>query len=311
MTTNLSALYGASGGGGFSGGVWKSQTFTTSDTWIKPDGVEVVRIVMAGGGGGGGYWNSPGGNGGTSAFYAPIPIYAQGGWGACRADFSAWNDVVVNGWGGNGGGVSGGEVLMLHPSGIPLGSPPQLITVTNGGKAYQTSSGVLYKTHGGMGASSGSSISGGGGGAGGRRGGGVPGFGDSGISGPWTANDTDQSEYGPGGGGGASFGSGGQGIGRPAPTATITASTAGVFGGGGGGGGYYIPSTKLIVSGPGGGGGEIVIRDVPVAEVSSIFVAIGAGGSPASQTVSNWGGRSISARAPSAGGAGICQIFWS
>jgi len=306
MTTNLTAILGGS-----SGGSWKSQTFTTSGTWVKPEGVEVVKVVIAGGGGGGGYWNSPGGNGGNSIFYAPIPIIAQGGWGACRADFSAWNDYVINGWGGNGGGVSGGEVMLIHPSGIPLGSPPQLITVTNGGKTYQTPQGTTYKTHGGMGASSGSSISGAGGGAGARRGGAVPGFGDSGTSGPWGLGGTDQNEYGPGGGGGASFGNGGQGVGRISPTGTIEPSINGINGGGGGGGGYLIPSRNLVVSGPGGGGGEIVIREVPVNDVSTVFVAIGAGGSPASQTVSSWNGRSITAHAPSAGGSGICQIFWS
>lgn len=307
MTTNLSALYGGSGGGN-----WKSQTFTTSGTWVKPEGVEVVKIVMSGGGGGGGYWNSPGGNGGNSIFYAPIPITAQGGYGACRADFSAWNEAIVNGWGGNGGGVSGGEVMMLHPSGIVMGSPPQVITVTNGGKAYQTNNGTFSKTHGGMGASSGNSISGAGGGAGSRRGGAVPGFGDSGTSGPWASSDTDRNEYGPGGGGGASFGSGGQGIGRPIPTGTITSSIPGIYGGGGGGGGYFIASRNWIVGGPGGGGGEIVIRDVPVKDVSTIFVAIGSGGIPASQNGTTWSGRSItSAHAPSSGGSGICQIFWS
>lgn len=306
MTTNLSSLFGSTGGG-----TWKSQTFTTTGIWSVPEGVEVVKIVMAGGGGGGGYWNSPGGMGGNSVFYAPIPIVAQGGWGACRADFSAWNDNIMNGWGGNGGGVSGGEVLLFHPSGIPLASPPQLITVTNGGKSYSTNDGTLYKTHAGMGQSSGSSITGGGGGAGGRRGGTVPGFGDSGTSGPWSTSDTDRSEYGPGGGGGASFGNGGQGIGRFTPNSAFIPSIPGVFGGGGGGGGYHIPSRNLVVAGPGGGGGEIVLRDVPVKGVSSILVAIGAGGSPAPQTVSSWSGRSITAYSPSSGGSGICQIFWS
>lgn len=310
MTTNLSALYGGSGGGS-----WKSQTFTTSGTWVKPEGVEVVRIVMAGGGGGGGYWDSPGGNGGTSIFYAPIPIFASGGFGACRADFSAWNETIMNGWGGNGGGVSGGEVSLLHTTGIILGGPPALLTKINAGVVYPTNSGVRVKTHGGMGISSGNSISGAGGAAGSRRGGAVPGFGNSGTSGVWVINDDDSAEYGPGAGGGASFGDGGMGVGRPARNATPTAATPGIHGGGGGGGAYIRTNRTSFnfIGGPGGGGGEIVIRDVPVKEVSTIFVAIGAGGTAALQSSlanSTWPG-GLSTVAPSAGGSGICQIFWS
>jgi|694.fasta_scaffold00420_12 hypothetical protein len=310
MTTNLTAILGGS-----SGGSWKSQTFTTSGTWVKPEGVEVVKVVMAGGGGGGGYWDSPGGSGGNSIFYAPIPIYASGGFGALRADFSAWNENIINGWGGNGGGVSGGEVLLLHTSGIILGSPPQVITNTNSGKSYTTNNGTRVKTHGGAGMPSGNSISGAGGAAGSRRGGAIPGFGNSGTSGIWNINDDDSAEYGPGGGGGASFGDGGMGVGRPARNTTPTQATPGIFGGGGGGGAYIRANrtTFNFIGGPGGGGGEIVIRDVPVKDVASVFVAIGAGGAPATQSgTSNntWRG-GITTVAPSAGGAGICQIFWS
>lgn len=307
MTTNLTSLFGSTGG------TWKSQTFTTSGTWSVPEGVEVVKVVLAGGGGGGGYWSSPGGNGGTSFFYAPIPISAQGGWGACRADFSAWNETLINGWGGNGGGVSGGEVSLLHLSGIILGSPPGVITKINAGLVFPSSRGTMIKTHAGMGISSGNSISGAGGGSGSRRGGTVPGFGNSGTSGSWSPVDIDSAEYGPGGGGGASFGDGGMGAGRIAPNTNPHAATNGVYGGGGGGGAYIINNSSWnFVGGPGGGGGEIVIRDVPVKGVSSIFVAIGAGGSPGLQNVSSWNRRTITtALSPGAGGAGICQIFWS
>jgi fibronectin-binding autotransporter adhesin len=310
MTTNLTAILGGS-----SGGSWKSQTFTTSGTWVKPEGVEVVKIVMAGGGGGGGYWDSPGGNGGTSFFYAPIPVSAGGGWGACRADFSAWNETLINGWGGNGGGVSGGEIALIHLSGTILGGPPALLTKLNSGVVYPSAGGTQIKTHAGMGISSGNSISGAGGGAGSRRGGSVPGFGDSGVTGIWNINDDDFAEYGPGGGGGASFGNGGMGVGRPARNTTPTQATPGIFGAGGGGGAYIIANRTSFnfIGGPGGGGGEIVIRDVPVKDVSSVFVAIGAGGAPALQSATanfTWRG-GITTVAPSAGGAGICQIFWS
>jgi hypothetical protein len=307
MTTNITTLYGISKEGA---GKMKSQTFTSSGIFYVPEGVEVVKIVMAGGGGGGGYWDVQGGMGGDSIFNAPIAVTAKGGWGACRLDVNKSQDTFAAGWGGSGGGVSGGEIMSSHPTGIIGGSQIGLVLKLNAGLTYPSSAGIV-KTHGGLGISSGNSVSGGGGAAGSRRGGPVIGFGKSGFSGQWSAQDFDSNEYGPGGGGGASFGDGGQGCGRVALNSTPILARNGIYGSGGGGGAYVLTwrSTYNFIGGPGGGGGEIVIRDVPVAGFSSIAVVIGAGGSGAATPSGSYGSK-VSYPA-GRGGDGICQVFWS
>jgi hypothetical protein len=310
MTTNITELFGLKKDE--ASGLWKSQTFTSSGIFYVPEGVQVVKIVMAGGGGGGGYWDMPGGMGGDSIFGSPISVTAKGGWGAGRIDVNASTENLISGWGGSGGGVSGGEVMSLHPSGIISLIGTQLILKLNAGMVYRQSSwSNLIKTHGGLGISSGNSVSGGGGASGSRRGGAVIGFGKSGFSGMWTPTDFDSNEYGPGGGGGASFGDGGRGCGRPAVNATPIAAQNGTHGSGGGGGAYVLTwrSSMNFIGGGGGGGGEIVVRDVPVNGAAAIPVTIGSGGAGAAAPSGNYGSKNSFPGGQ--GGNGICQIFWS
>lgn len=287
MPTNITELYGIKKGPI----KWRSQTFTASGTWIRPPGVEMVRVTLVGGGGGGGpMYNvygsglvTAGSDGGNSVFNAPSvhKLVSRGGRG------SGINKMP------NGGGVKGGIASGQY----------------NGWDGYywwywgywwypnwRIANFFTGNAGGGDGIGAGSSISGGGGGMfpnyywwipdiySGFDGGNVVGYGTGGKAGSYYS-------WAGGGGGGASFGNGGNGY----DSRTETAPTDGTLGGGGGGGSY----------GSGGGGGEILIREVPV--YTDISVIIGQGGSGGQVTNPN----SYYQRFRGAsGGSGLCIVSW-
>lgn len=89
----------------FGGGKRRVQVFTSSGTWIRPDGVEAVDVLVGAGGGGGGGRDSastlPGGVAGGSSSFGDIT--ALGGLGG---ESSAGAQGIVAG--GKGGGLFGG-----------------------------------------------------------------------------------------------------------------------------------------------------------------------------------------------------------
>lgn len=85
----------------FGGGKRKVQVFTSSGTWVRPQGVDAVDVLVCGGGGGGGGYASggtSGTDGGNSSFG---DIEAAGGKGGVGS-------ATGNNAGGAGGGPFGG-----------------------------------------------------------------------------------------------------------------------------------------------------------------------------------------------------------
>lgn len=240
MTTNLTALYGLSGGGS---GKWKSQVFTTSGVWVKPEGVETIKVLLVGAGGN---ENSSGQN---SQFNStPFSFIAKGGGKGGYAQTVLNSATVAYYRGGSGGGA---ENYMPPQNPLSYATTPYPLFTGNGG-IYVQATGYGTGWYGGLpGIASGDSISGGGGGSGddntGGSGGSVIGFGSGGAGSSG------------GGGGGGSFGNGGAG----------GSGSDGVFGGGGGG-------NKVS----GGGGGEIIIREIAITSPSASII-IGQGAAPA------------------------------
>jgi hypothetical protein len=298
MTTNLSALYGSGGGSGS----WKSQTFTTSGVWQRPEGVNVVKVILVAGGGSGGVFGGSGNDGGNSSFGSTL--ISRGG----RAGFGSTN-VGSGYFGGSGGGVGtgmsgyqtfisgGGQSSYSGAGGYihlgrvqPVSSSSSLAPIVNGGE------------FGLIGLPSPFGSTGGGGGATGN-GGNVVGMG-SGGSATRTLSTTSWTSYFCGGGGG-SYGNGGNGgaktgsyVGGPWVWVD-TPATAGTFGGGGGGHSYGNCG--------GGGGGEIIIREIPVTQDQ--VVVIGAGGAAVVRQ-DNPAGLGITTFTSGAGGNGLCIVFW-
>lgn len=175
-----------------SGGKWKSQAFTESGTWTRPDGVDVVDLLIVGGGGGGGGWGistSNGIAGGTSSVSGIGPdnrtLSASGGAGALTMNGSI-------GTGGAGGGASDTASLFL-----------QSLKGAAGGNGRAAGLGIALLSVGGQ---SGGSQSGGGGGGsfgnggnGGKDAGGAP---LQGLLGGGGGGATGASSVSPGGGGG-------------------------------------------------------------------------------------------------------------
>jgi hypothetical protein len=135
------------------------QTFTSSGTWTKPEGLRavVVEVVGAGGGGAGGVSSTAaGGAGGTSSFGAHAS--ATGGGGGIDGSGSPANA------GGAGGSGASGDVNVAGSGGS--GGSPNGSTDSNGGGAGGSS--VLGGgARGGAGASTGGVYGGGGAGGGG------------------------------------------------------------------------------------------------------------------------------------------------
>ena len=130
------APYAIAGGGG---GLQSMQVFSTSGTWIRPDGIDRVEVTVTGGGGGGGSHNSDDSQGGGGAGGTAIEIIdvsevtsvsvtvGAGGTGSCgntrnggtdggTSSFgtyvSATGGEAPNDWGigGRGGQGSGGDL---------------------------------------------------------------------------------------------------------------------------------------------------------------------------------------------------------
>lgn len=271
MTTNISALYGIDRGVTGAACRLKSQTFTSSGIWQKPEGVEVVKVLLVGGGASGGVSSIQGNHGGTSSFGGIV--FARGGLGNRDG-------------GGIGSGIAGlAYYTVQQTTQIAQNNIPQ--SFTNGFPGGLIGMSSAFGSTGG-GGGNGNTPSGNVAGNGGN----VIGFGSGGIG----VSSPSGVGYTAGGGGGASYGNGGNGSVAYYASGWIgTTAGAGIFGGGGGG-----------VNGVGGGGGEIVIREVPVS--GSVQIIIGAGGTSVSGTVQQF--LSKTTGISGAGGNGLCIVYW-
>lgn len=220
-------------------GKWHYQEFKTSGTWIRPDGVDLVKVLLVGGGGGGGGCaGAVGINGGDSTFGTLLT--AEGGsagtvnggngggtnkGGGAGGDRGEDGAIGYGSVGGAQGGGGGGRVRCLHPDQPDI---PNADTYNPG--------------HGGD----------------------CAGFGKGGLRGCLF--------YG-GGGGGGSYGNGADG-----GSISHGLSAAPNSGGGGGGAGDRVSTATGSCGngGGGGGGGQVVVRDVPV--TGNITITIGSGG---------------------------------
>jgi len=96
-------------------GLIDTQTFTASDTWVKPTGCSSVIVEVVGGGGGGGGWHSSarysGGAGGTSSFGSHVTSLGGGGGTGAQG-------TNADGTGGTGGtGGAGGDYYITGDAG--------------------------------------------------------------------------------------------------------------------------------------------------------------------------------------------------
>ena len=98
LTTDGNDLSWASAGGGLK----SIQVFTSSGTWTKPTGINLVRVRLVGGGGGGESGNTGGGESG-----------AAGGYSEKLIDVSAVSSVTVT----VGSGGAGGSTASSTPAG--------------------------------------------------------------------------------------------------------------------------------------------------------------------------------------------------
>lgn len=284
MTTNLTALYGLK-----QSGVWKSQTFTTSGTWLKPANVNMIKVILVGGGGGGinNTTNYTKADDGQSSIFntSPFTLTARGGQGG--STYITVNDKYAPRYGGGCGGGAESFIRTIYYQDTNTNTNFIRNIQGNGGRRIfpipESGSGpTSYELYNGYtGIAAGDSITGGGGAAyynntgvsifgSASFGGNVPGFGSGGIY----------------GGGGGSFGNGGNGRYTDTITGQTFSATPGQYGGGGAGGGTY---------GAGGGGGEILIREIPI--TTDAVITIGTGGTGNGTNTS-------------AGGNGLCIIYW-
>jgi len=240
----------------------ESQTFTSSGTFVVPDGVTSINVIAVGGGGGAAYcagsssYSGAGGGGGGLGYRNNISVTP-----------SEVLQVTV-GQGGSGGSTSGASGSSGGMTLLERDTTTLVKALGGGGASYGSSSGgsgglggttaFVWNTGGGNGGSGGASVRNGGGGGGGGAGGysgngGNAGSGNSGVG-------SDGSGGAGGGGGGQSTGgtqnNGGGGVGIPtagsngsggATNDPGTGGSGGATGSSGGHGGLY---------GAGGGGRE-------------------------------------------------------
>lgn len=284
MTTNLTALYGLK-----QGGIWKSQTFTTSGVWTKPSTVNMIKVILVGAGGGGVNGTSnyiEADNGQSSTLNTqPFTLTARGGQGG--SVYTTSNDKYAPSYGGGCGGGAESLIRTVYYKDNNTNTNFIRNIQGNGGRRLfpvpeEGAGPTSYELfNGGIGISAGDSISGGGGATyynstgvtifgSASFGGNVPGFGSGGIY----------------GGGGGSFGNGGSGRYANMITQQTIPQTNGIHGGGGAGGSNY---------GAGGGGGEILIREIPI--TTDAIITIGQGGAGNGNYATN-------------GGNGLCIIYW-
>jgi hypothetical protein len=230
------------------------QTFTGSNSWTRPNGVEFVELLLVGAGGGGGGSSGDndgrrgGGGGGAEIFYAWINVGYTAAW------------TITIGSGGSGGGRSGCSAELWGKSGNtssfkatassnfsnhgytaigggggghPCGGYGQMVA-TGGGSGSSRSDGTLTRNYGESGGAFNTGIGfiGGGGGGG--------------------TNDT-------AGGGGSVVAAGTQGTGAAGITLLGRAVGGGGAGGqgtSGGSGGGSSDGNATINTGGGGGGGN-------------------------------------------------------
>jgi hypothetical protein len=315
MTTNITALYGLNQ---FTG-QWKSQVFTSSGTWTRPDGVEVIRVMAVGGGGGGSAYYYYDYQMTTINSVATVPTVGLNT--VVQGDFAVTargGEPAKGNWGGNGGGVGTGITTgVVSPSSRITNLPNRTsitetnfiqyassIPIGNGGlyqymvsdsmnllfPEYYPGHPLYFLTPGGLGYSSPYGSTGGGGGASSTPGGNAVGYGSGGsIS-----------------GGGGSFGNGGTYLGASG----TKRGSDGTYGGGGGGmpngNGDYSTDTSRIQGGGGGGGGEIVMREIPVVSSPTVSVTIGEGGTEGTYRIISTSTTLYAGK----GGKGIAIVYW-
>lgn len=95
--------------------VYNREVFTSSGTWVRPAGVDQVKVTVTGGGGGGseGHGGNDGSDGGSSSFVGDTTVTANGGSGGESSSLSttaASFDICAGGSGGSGG--SGGDTAI-------------------------------------------------------------------------------------------------------------------------------------------------------------------------------------------------------
>ena len=253
-------------------------TFTGvgSTSWLPPEGVSSVEVLVVAGGGGGGSDMGGGGGAGGLVYYGSESPRA-----GLRYPVSGATTITVGG-GGNGAPAGTGQVRGTNGSNSVFGG----ITAIGGGGGASTHNNANSPAGAG---GSGGGASGGGGGNGGALGAGTAGQGNAGSAagGTWY----------PGGGGGA----GGAGANNPGRGGvglqySIT-GTPTYFAGGGGGSGY---STDGGNGGAGGGGGGAV--GVTTGGSGLNPGSPGGGGSQNSQT--NYPGGNAGANTGGGGGGG-------
>ena len=303
-------LYTSGGGGGAGGVIYQTgyaitpqvlrATFTSSGSWVVPDDVTSVEVlVVAGGGAGGsGYWGGGGGAGGViyNATYAVTPgatmpvTVGNGGSAGNSGGNSVFGTITATGGGrGQGsssvqnGGSGGGGGSQSSPEGTVVGT----------GTAGQGNNGGT----GVSGLNSGNAGGGGGAGAAGSNAtSSVSGNGGIGVSSAISGTAT---YYGGGGGGGAentgeTAGTGGQGGGgNGGKNSNGGAGTANTGGGGGGSG-------TSGHSGGAGGSGIVIVKYT----TSAVTVTVGAGGTGVSANVGGSGENSVFATLTASGGGG-------
>ncbi|MDD4271571.1 MAG: hypothetical protein PHF50_02090 [Patescibacteria group bacterium] len=210
----LTAVNGL-GGGGLTP---QAQIFTSSGTWTKPDGVDLVFITMCGAGGGGGagtYTSGLGPNGATGGNSSFGSLTAVGGGGGMGG---GTNHGFPYGLGG-GGGAPGGNGGFANNA-----TPPVFINAQPGaGAGGSAGKNYTYAAYGGGGGGGGGSIFGKGG-----NGSNSVYYYDSWI---------------PGGSGGIAAGGGGGG------GLWYSGGASGGAGGGGAGGGVCYEDYPVAVSG--------------------------------------------------------------
>ncbi len=251
--------------------------FTSSGTFVPPDGVTQVDVLVVGGGGGGGGDRYGGGGGGAGGVIWQTGVAVQPGFsvtvgaaGAAGADATggdggsssvAGYTAVGGGGGGKGNNGAAGRAGGSGGGGGARESAPATIAGGTGTASQGNDGGA------GQGTSSDAQRGGGGGGAGGAGGIGTTGPGGAGGAGGVGVDRSAElgtavgaaGWFGGGGGGGSRTGTGGAGGtgGGGAGSVTPTAGTANTGGGGGG-----ISGTNNGSSGAAGGSGVVIIRYV-------------------------------------------------
>ena len=214
--------------------------FTSSGTWVVPNGVNKIYVTGTAGGGGGGGWISAGG-GGSGAFCVGLALSVSPGETLAIT-------IGAGGAGGSGyrnGGNGGNTIIQGSISGILLNLQGGF-----GGADYPGGAGG-----GAGGAGGGTYVKGENGGTSGPYGGGAggggggdsnsPGGAGGNILGRYQGGASGVGRYGGGGGGASFFGPGGAGGVGENVAGNQSGAAGGGFGAGGGGGG------RTPIGGPG------------------------------------------------------------